>query len=169
MEQEQASERRQEIKQFISESLNKAGGGTKSKTSGTTSTTTTAAKPRKLNPAIELMKMKSNAKGESSIPSESRIYLRVTFPAESKRAPEAQFFHKDWVIGKLVDKIASSASILNVNNTGEKSQALQLYETESGALLPMNVSLDALIKAKQLPNGGSITLERLANMTTQVQ
>jgi hypothetical protein len=52
------------------------------------------AKVKKLNPKLELMKMKGKAKGDTGIPLESRMYFSVHFPVASGREPCPLFFDK---------------------------------------------------------------------------
>ncbi|KAJ3233987.1 AN1-type zinc finger protein 1 [Chytriomyces hyalinus] len=117
---------------------------------------------KKVNYAIELMKMKSSAKGESSIPTESRVYLRIHFPCESALPSQALFFHKDWPVGKLVDKLATVAKVSNVNNTSDEAMKLVLYNAETGDVLPMNESLAVLISGKKLQQASGVKLERVS-------
>lgn len=51
-------------------------------------------KVKKLNPKLELMKMKGKAKGDTSIPLESRMYFSVHFPENSGQEPRPLFFDK---------------------------------------------------------------------------
>ncbi|KAI8831199.1 hypothetical protein BJ741DRAFT_324876 [Chytriomyces cf. hyalinus JEL632] len=153
----QAQERREEIVSLVQE---KMGGGN-------CVVATKEKKPvvvvkKKVNYAIELMKMKSSAKGESFIPTESRVYLRICFPCESAMASQAMFFHKDWPVGKLVDKLAIIAKVSNVNNTSDEAMKLVLYNAETGNVLPMNESLSALIARKELQQAAAVALERVS-------
>ncbi|KAI9337935.1 hypothetical protein BDR26DRAFT_863321 [Obelidium mucronatum] len=118
---------------------------------------------KKVNYKIELMKMKQNAKGDASIPTESRIYFRVHFPQESSMESQPLYFHKDWPVGKLLDKIAVIGKVSNLNNTGEEDKKLALYNAETDAILPMNSPLSSLIDSGILQNAGSILLERVCN------
>jgi hypothetical protein len=51
-------------------------------------------KPKKLNPKLELMKMKAKAKGDTSIPQASRMYFSVHFPQSIDRDPVPLYFDK---------------------------------------------------------------------------
>ena len=64
------------------------------------------------------MKLKSKSVGDDSIPVPNRLYFRIQFPQENdKLEPLGMFFDKNWVVGKIVDRIASVGKLLNVNNT----------------------------------------------------
>ncbi|TPX57224.1 hypothetical protein CcCBS67573_g09280 [Chytriomyces confervae] len=152
----QAQERREEIASLVQE---KMGGG--SVVAKEKKPVVVVAK-KKVNYAIELMKMKSSAKGESFIPTESRVYLRIHFPCESALASQAMFFHKDWPVGKLVDKLATVAKVSNVNNTSDEAMKLALYNAETGNVLPMNESLAALIARKEIQQAAAVALERVS-------
>ncbi|KAJ3244848.1 AN1-type zinc finger protein 1, partial [Chytriomyces hyalinus] len=101
-------------------------------------------------------------KGESFIPMESRVYLRIHFPCESALASQAMFFHKDWPVGKLVDKLATVAKVSNVNNTSDEAMKLVLYNAETCNVSPMNESLGALIARKELQQAAVVALDRVS-------
>ncbi|KAJ3403377.1 C-terminal domain of 1-Cys peroxiredoxin [Chytriomyces hyalinus] len=124
------SERREEIASLVQE---KMGGG--SVVAKEKKPVVVVAK-KKVNYAIELMKMKSSAK--------------------------AMFFHKDWSVGKLVDKLATVAKVSNVNNTSDEAMKLALYNAETGNVLPMNESLAALIARKEIQQAAAVALERVS-------
>ncbi|KAI9319149.1 hypothetical protein BX666DRAFT_1430198 [Dichotomocladium elegans] len=75
------------------------------------------AAKKKMNPTVELMKMKSKAKGQASLPLTSRIYLYVTYPQEhSQPADLPMFFDKTIRVGKLLDMVAQQCGVKNDNN-----------------------------------------------------
>ncbi|KAJ3191310.1 hypothetical protein HK101_007888 [Irineochytrium annulatum] len=115
-------ERKAAIKGFVVKSLRGA--------------TTAAASPerpvvvgrvKKLNPAIELIKMKAKA--------------------------------QDWMVGKLIDKIAAVGKIANDNNVGGKTR-LSLCIADSGEMLSPSSTLKELIEKKTLQSGGAVMLDR---------
>lgn len=57
-----------------------------------------------------------NAKGISSIPKDKRYYLCVVFPQELNKDPCWMFFHKEWVVGKVLDSIVEINKIPNLTN-----------------------------------------------------
>ncbi len=63
------------------------------------------------------MKLKSKSTGDDSIPASSRMYFTIQFPQENAKLETiGMFFDKNWVVGKVVDRIASQGKLLNVNN-----------------------------------------------------
>ncbi|KAG0194244.1 AN1-type zinc finger protein 1 [Apophysomyces sp. BC1034] len=122
-------------------------------------TTTSTAKRKtasKTSSIVELMKAKAKAKGNTSIPMASRLYLNVQFPKESNIASAPMFFDKTSSIGKVLDTIADACSIKNLNHClpAEDGQRLDLY-SEDMTLLEKSQSL-----AKILSNLDTIILER---------
>ncbi|KAI8613559.1 hypothetical protein BC830DRAFT_465704 [Chytriomyces sp. MP71] len=153
---EEAKDKKEAIRAFVEK-------GVKGPTLGPTPKPASSTVPKKkVNYALELMKMKQSAKGDVSIPPESRVYLRVHFPAESSMNSETLYFHKDWPVGRLVDRLAISAQVRNVNNTNDEEMKLVLYNGESRERLPMNESLTSLLNAKKLQQAGSIIMERVS-------
>ncbi|CAO3673025.1 unnamed protein product [Umbelopsis vinacea] len=73
-------------------------------------------KPKKLNPKLELMKMKAKAKGDTSIPQASRMYFSVHFPQSIDRDPVPLYFDKNQSIGRMLDRIAQVGNIPNNNH-----------------------------------------------------
>ncbi|KAG2174161.1 hypothetical protein INT43_004181 [Umbelopsis isabellina] len=73
-------------------------------------------KVKKPNLKLELMKMKGKAKGDTSIPLESRMYFTVHFPENSGRKPSPLFFDKSHTIGRMLDQIAKIGNIPNNNH-----------------------------------------------------
>ncbi|KAI7902597.1 uncharacterized protein BX663DRAFT_509784 [Cokeromyces recurvatus] len=110
---------------------------------------------------VELMKMKSQAKGieGSSIPIHSRIYLYVS----SKDSTRPVFLNKKTSIGKALDLIADVCNINNKNNTLPSSdpERLELYK------YPEMVKLDKSdILENVLQNLDTVLLERQGNIVT---
>ncbi|KAJ3081927.1 AN1-type zinc finger protein 1 [Quaeritorhiza haematococci] len=188
-------QKKAEIKAFVASKLWTSNTSAASSTSDSSSAVTASAKPkkraRKLNPAVELIKMKMHAKGENSVPMESRIYLRVCFPLESKEKTKSapMFFNKvgmwtmsfivdkggrvenliscltsgvskDWTIGRIIDKVATIAKVINVNNTGDEERKLHMFHYDTGERLDTSASLASLVGKKILQSGQTIILER---------
>jgi AN1-type zinc finger protein 1 len=57
-------------------------------------TPSTVVRPKRLNPKLELMKLKKRAKGDDGLPQESRLYFTVHFPESSKKESVPLFFDK---------------------------------------------------------------------------
>ncbi|GAB5590460.1 hypothetical protein Unana1_05360 [Umbelopsis nana] len=77
---------------------------------------TVTTKPKKLNPKLELMKMKAKAKGDTSIPQASRMYFSVHFPQSTGKEPTPLYFDKTQSIGRMLDRIAQVGNIPNNNH-----------------------------------------------------
>ncbi|CAG8475593.1 5901_t:CDS:2 [Ambispora gerdemannii] len=112
---------------------------------------------KKTSKIVEVMKLKSKAQGDESIPHDSRIYLCVHFPRDSKLSPKPLFFNKNWATGKVLDRIAITGKINNTNNqlTFGDPNFLLLYNKETGQRLEMDKKLGDLIES-----GGELLLER---------
>ncbi|KAI9246270.1 hypothetical protein BDA99DRAFT_267410 [Phascolomyces articulosus] len=70
----------------------------------------------KKNTMVELMKMKSKAKGSTSIPLSARIYLNVEFPKECNRPAQPMYFDKTIRVGRMLDTVAETCGVKNDNN-----------------------------------------------------
>ncbi|KAI9144868.1 hypothetical protein BKA69DRAFT_1051814 [Paraphysoderma sedebokerense] len=114
------------------------------------------SKPKKTMPIVELMKLKKNAKGDSSIPSESRVYFKVH--VKSSKEPVGLFFNKSWTIGKTIDKAASLAGVSNLNNSGAGTK-LVLKPNKDSEILETSLTLEELIKRNVIQNAGEIFLD----------
>ncbi|CAO3692430.1 unnamed protein product [Umbelopsis ramanniana] len=79
-------------------------------------TPSTVVRPKRLNPKLELMKLKTRAKGDDGVPQESRLYFTVHFPDSSKKDPVPLFFDKTQSIGRMLDRIAQLGNIPNNNH-----------------------------------------------------
>ncbi|KAI8139732.1 hypothetical protein BJV82DRAFT_242346 [Fennellomyces sp. T-0311] len=133
----------------------------------TTGTAKKVVKPVKKNTMIELMKMKSKAKGSSSIPLSSRLYLHVQFPKECNRASLPMFFDKTIRVGRLLDMVADTCQAKNDNNRISDSdpQRLSLFrlsDEDGASSLDVSATLESV-----LGNTDQIMLERLRNAPTQ--
>ncbi|KAI8853879.1 hypothetical protein BC829DRAFT_381545 [Chytridium lagenaria] len=150
---EAAAQNRENIKEYLNQRF--------PSTSASHSAAPSAKRPTKVNPKIELMKMRSKAKGDANVSQENRVYIRVYLPQpESKEDSMPLFFHKDWSVGRLVDKIASIANLENVNNKAVAEKMLSLHQYETGDVLAMSSTLNELVSANILDNGSSIILRR---------
>ncbi|CAG8483929.1 233_t:CDS:2 [Paraglomus occultum] len=150
----ETAERRARIDEILKQIRNNASRGASSSTAVTSKINN---KPKKSSKLVELMKMKSKATGDSSIPRESRLYLNVSFPKDTNVATKPMFFDKSWVIGKVLDKIATAGKIRNVNNKMDvsKNERLILVDQETNSVLNMDDRLGDAIES-----GGEVLLER---------
>jgi hypothetical protein len=110
---------------------------------------------------IEVMKLKSKAQGDSSIPRDSRVYLSVDFPHDSNVPNKPMFFNKEWTIGKVLDKIATMGKINNVNNrlSLDDPNRLVLFNKEIENILEMNKKLGEIVES-----GDNISLEKYVSI-----
>jgi hypothetical protein len=87
----------------------------------------------------ELNALKRDAKGETSIPPEKRIYLLVEASADTTKSkyPTGKFFYnKEWSVGRILDMAAKSLQVQNVNNRGGgEEEKLRVFHVEGGRLL----------------------------------
>ncbi|KAG2218404.1 hypothetical protein INT45_011592 [Circinella minor] len=151
-------------KQAAQEKLSKTFTPLKTTTISSTSSKKITKPIGKKNIMVELMKMKSKAKGSSSIPLSARIYLNVEFPKECNRSNQPMFFDKTIRVGRMLDTIADSCNVKNDNNkiTDTDPQRLILFQYSiEDNLIP----LDAASKLESiLNNTDRILLERLENV-----
>jgi len=160
-EKNEADKKKQEIKNLIEINFKK---------NAPAKTTTPAIKKKgkKLNPKIELIKMKAKAKGDAGIPMKCRKYFRVYYPLNSKNESEnlPLFFNESWSIGRILDKAADLGKIVNNNNSNIPEEKLNLYgTTNDGKKLAMSDNLLDLINSKVIQDGEALILER-GNMDT---
>ncbi|KAI8992212.1 hypothetical protein BDB01DRAFT_777510 [Pilobolus umbonatus] len=83
------------------------------------SAVTKPVKPRVMTPMarkVEMMKIKSKAKGLSSIPQASRIYLNIQPPKESNMATQPVYLDKTMTVGRALDVISDVCKITNNNH-----------------------------------------------------
>ncbi|KAG2205297.1 hypothetical protein INT46_009789 [Mucor plumbeus] len=106
---------------------------------------------------VELMKIKSQAKGSASVPAASRIYIYVQGPKESKVESQSMYFDKKTSVGKALDLIAGICKVNNKNNAVPPSdpERLELYKCPDMDILSKSDSLE-----KALKNLDTVLLER---------
>ncbi|KAH8554066.1 hypothetical protein BGW37DRAFT_242374 [Umbelopsis sp. PMI_123] len=90
-------------------------------------TPSTIPRPKRLNPKLELMKMRARAKGDNAVPQESRIYFNVHFPESSKIVPVPLYFDKTQSIGRMLDRIAQIGNIPNNNHKLDAGDPKRLH------------------------------------------
>lgn len=108
---------------------------------------------------VELMKMKSQAKGDSSVPVASRIYLYVQCPKSSNMDSMSVYFDKKNSAGRALDILANMCKITNKNNTVSATDPERLYLYKCPEMTSLNNSTTL---EKVLKNLDTILLERQA-------
>ena len=101
------------------------------------------ATAKRLNPTtarnLEINNLKKNAKGDTKIPVEKRVYLHVeaeSTTTSSKIPSGAFFYNKEWSVGRMLDEAAKSLQVENVNNRGGGEETrLRVFHVEGGRLL----------------------------------
>ncbi|KAI8369658.1 hypothetical protein BD560DRAFT_397425 [Blakeslea trispora] len=106
---------------------------------------------------VELMKIKSKAKGVTSVPATSRIYLYIQCPQEANMDSLTMYFDKKHSVGRVLDFIADTCQVNNQNHVLAASdpQRLELYQCPDMRLLDKSLPLE-----KALKNLDTILLER---------
>jgi AN1-type zinc finger protein 1 len=114
---------------------------------------------------LEFGRLKREAKGDTKIPEDKRIYVHgegppnlnsvaLTNAAQILRKPV--YFSKEWSNGKILDRLADTLGVANLNNRSEdKEKRLQLFHIESGTLLEMDRKFGEVVK-----NGDTVVLAR---------
>lgn len=109
--------------------------------------------------AAEINKLKQSAKGDASVPAESRVYIHVEASADTTTAkfPTGNFFYnKDWTVGRVLDVAAKTLQVQNVNNRGGGEETrLRVFHVEGGRLLEFSEKLGASVQT-----GNTIVLLR---------
>ncbi|XP_071957879.1 AN1-type zinc finger protein 1-like [Antedon mediterranea] len=129
-----------------------------------------SSKAQKTAAKVALIKMKMHAVGDASIPQTERLYFQVYLPIEHrcKEKSKAMYFSKEWSVGRLVDKIATMASLRNENNLAD-SKKLRLFHPVVGSTFPMDAKLTKLLHEDEpLFNGGDVIIEYVDNDETQL-
>jgi len=116
-------------------------------------------KPRQPAGAAAVNKLKMEAKGDTKVPQEKRVYLFVEASADTTTAkfPTGKFYYsKDWSIGRVLDAAAKALQVQNVNNRvpGEEER-LRVFHVEAGRLLEFSEKVGDV-----LATGNTIVLLR---------
>ncbi|ODQ64949.1 hypothetical protein NADFUDRAFT_42252 [Nadsonia fulvescens var. elongata DSM 6958] len=64
-----------------------------------------------------LLNLKQTARGDMAIPVLQRVYLHLQTPTSVSNTNIPVFIHKDWTVGKSLDKLTEMLDIANKNNT----------------------------------------------------
>lgn len=88
---------------------------------------------------LQLNNLKKEAKGDTKIPIEKRVYLRVEAESTTttSKIPSGSFFYnKEWSIGRMLDEAARNLQVENINNRGGGEETrLRVFHVEGGRLL----------------------------------
>ena len=83
--------------------------------------------------------LKRTAKGDAKVPMDKRIYLYVEAEANTtnSKLPKGEYWYsKDWSVGRVLDAVAKSLQVENVNNRGGgEEERLRVFHVELGRLL----------------------------------
>jgi len=113
---------------------------------------------------LEIGQLRREAKGDSKIAEEKRIYvhgegppnLHTPLTSVAQVLGKPVFFSKEWSNGKVLDRLADTLGVSNQNNrTGEQDKRLQLFHIESGTLLEMDRKFGEFVKT-----GDTVVLAR---------
>ncbi|KAI9282176.1 hypothetical protein BY458DRAFT_486498 [Sporodiniella umbellata] len=101
---------------------------------------------------VELMKLKSKAKGDPSVSVTSRIYLYTEFPSSSKMERVCVYFDKSKSVGRALDILANMSKMTNKNNVLSSSdpERLCLYKYPEMTILDNSLPLEANLKNMDL-------------------
>lgn len=132
---------------------------------------------------IQLMKLKSKATGEKSIPTTDRVYLAIKKPinnnskALQSNPKEIQvstqfddkatpvFVSKNWTIGRCIDSISNLCSIKNENNVSAAPKLRLFRESDSMSIClnKMDQTVQNLLDKKIIIDGERLILEYISN------
>ena len=109
--------------------------------------------------AQALSNIRKNAKGDSKIPADKRVYLHVEAEATTtaSKLPSGDFFYnKEWSVGRMLDEAARGLQVQNVNNRGGgEEEKLRVFHVEGGRLLEFGEKVGA-----GLGSGNTVVLLR---------
>ena len=118
---------------------------------------------KRVNPAtaraLEVNKLKKEAKGEAKVPVEKRVYLHVEAESTTttSKIPSGVFFYnKEWSVGRMLDEAAKALQVENKNNRGGGEETrLRVFHVEGGRLLEFAEKV-----GQSLHDGNTIVLLR---------
>ena len=104
------------------------------------------------------MRLKSKAKGSSTIRTTDRLYFLILPPKNSKS--KACFISKDWSVGRVIDSLSTLCDVVNKNNEF-KAPKLRLFKKSDGTQISADMStiINDLISSNKITNGESLILE----------
>lgn len=116
-------------------------------------------KSRQTAARVALMKLKSKAEGDKSIPEPDRVFFSMALPRVFRLAPKPIFVSKAWVIGRVIDYLAHCTGINNPNNTAAENK-LRLFSGDNGAILPVDRKIEEIMTDEfAVFNGSPLILE----------
>ena len=140
-----------------------------------------SVKAQKTAAKVQLMKLKMKSSGDKSVPQSERIYFlvivtcnpdcrigismfQVTPPKSSGKSASGVWISRDWVMGKVIDSLASLLSVHN-NNNNQTAPKLKLFRSADGVSVSEDTSLllDKILASDELFNGDGVTLEYIVN------
>ena len=108
---------------------------------------------------VEVNKLKRECKGDERVGVEKRVYLYVEAEKETVTAKVREgklWASADWSIGRLLDDVAKSLQVANLNNQAKgEEDVLRVYHVEGGRILEFSEKV-----GKALVNGNTIVLLR---------
>ncbi|CAO3643447.1 unnamed protein product [Cunninghamella blakesleeana] len=159
LEEDQKEMRRLAAQEQLAKTFGKSASSSTIKHTSVSNNEPPTKKVKKGSPMVELMKIKSKAKGINSVPMASRLYLYIQFPKESKLSLQPMYFDKYDRVGKTLDLLADHCKVSNENHIlpSDHDNRLVLYldkresnegltTVELGSTLEKSVqSMDTLI------------------------
>jgi len=123
-----------------------------------------SVKAQKTAAKVQLMKLKMKSSGDKSVPQSERIYFLVTPPKSSGKSASGVWTNRGWVMGKVIDSLASLLSVQN-NNNNQTAPKLKLFRSADGVSVSEDTSLllDKILASEELFNGDGVTLEYIVN------
>lgn len=99
------------------------------------------SKPRKVNPMVEKIKLKTTAKGNNKVASSDRFYAMVEFSQQTLKKPSvSMFFDRNLVGGQVLDEICTRNRI----HYNPYKRKLRLLCVRTGGELPTGIALRLL-------------------------
>lgn len=116
----------------------------------------------------QLNEIKRTAKGETSVPTDKRIYLHVVGttdkPTAKDEPPSGNFwFDNRWKVGRVLDDAARKLKVENLNNrVGGEEAKLRIFHVESGEFLEFSAAIGG--EGSKVKSGHTIVLLRGAGV-----
>ncbi len=134
-------------------------------------------KNQKMAAKVQLMKLKMSSVGDSGLPQEERVYLKVFLPMRNggKEVKSiGAFVSKLWSLGRVVDAVSELAKVENKNNVGG-AEKLVLFRHADGKNLcrcisgseGASVALSRLLDSEELFTGDAVVLEYVDDLETE--
>ncbi|KAL1962624.1 hypothetical protein VTN77DRAFT_9338 [Rasamsonia byssochlamydoides] len=139
----------------------------KVRTWGSKQQTSSSGRTTAVSTISQLNDLKRTAKGDTSIPSDRRIFLHVVGTTDNPNAREPPsgkfFFDSRWKVGRVLDDAARRLNVENVNNrVGGEEARLRIFHVESGQFLEFSDTIGEKVKS-----GHTIVLLRGAGVLLQ--